>query len=251
MKPIKRIKTNVARTRARIERHSIGFRLLNEDLFRSSLSSVWAFGINALYSIWNLTLGVGSISAWFITMGCYYLAIASMRLRIVRIGLQRKESVDGTVPKRRVVTARSLRFIGVIIILLTIVMIGMVTLTITRGSDAPGNQIIVISQATYTFVKVGIAIKCFAQQNRKDDMLFQAICSLGLVDAAISLLFLQTTMIDTFSTADTSADFREVSTAATGAAICICCLFVGIRLVIKGIAMLRGIQQADNVGATD
>ena len=46
---------------------------------RTLLVAAGSIVVNAAYAAWNLALGVSGVSAWLVTMGCYYAALAVVR----------------------------------------------------------------------------------------------------------------------------------------------------------------------------
>ncbi len=121
---------------------------------RTSPVAAGSLAANAAYAAWNLALGVGGASAWLVTMGCYYAVLAVVRFCCVFRGLVRDSAES----------ERLERAVGGVLAALAMVLSGMVVLTVHGGVDAGGNQIVVISQATYTFLAFAQAIHAFARR---------------------------------------------------------------------------------------
>lgn len=212
-------------------KRELAHKILTVEEARTAVLAGISFAMNALYALGNLILGALGASAWFVTMGAYYLVIATSRLLVVRREVARgAKAADRTDTARR--EARTTRVVGVLMMAMTVVLGGMVLLTVARGFEAPKNEVLVITIATYTFVKVGMAVRGrILSRGAASDPLLKTIRSLSLVDALVSLLSLQATMLDTFGGGER---FRTVMTAATGAAVCAVSLVAGALLVTAG-----------------
>ncbi len=191
---------------------------------RPEASAAAGFACNTVFAAGNIVLGVYFASAWLITMGAYYALLSIMRFVAVRM-LQKRTGDDS--PRKKARQVRTIKLDGILLMVLTLVLSGTVTLTISNGKTLPENEILAIAIATYTFIKLSLAIAGTIGARHTHIALLRALKSIALVDALVSILFLQTILMDTFGGDDT---FRLIMTAATGAVICASSFIIGLLL---------------------
>ena len=215
------VQSAMARAEALAERSPRLGTLLHDRVIRASACTTCGLVANVTYAIWNLVLGVSGGSVWFVTMGCMYFSLAIMRFLAVQRSLAARAGNEGA--------SRSFtRKVGINMLGLAVVLAFAVRFTIERGAGSVGNEIVVITQATYTFLVVSLAVTNFVRARLLGLDVERVLRSVAFVAAIVSLLSLQTTMIDTFGNAE---DFRFVATALTGAGVCLGCAAVGVSLV--------------------
>lgn len=184
---------------------------------RTLLVAAGSIVVNAAYAAWNLALGVSGVSAWLVTMGCYYAALAVVRFCCVFRGLVRDSAES----------ERLERAVGGVLVALAMVLSGMVVLTVHGGVDAGGNQIVVISQATYTFLTFAQAVHAFARR-RGQGSVERSLRGVSVVAALVSMFLLQTTMLATFGS---EPRLFHALTVATGTFVYVACVAVGTSLI--------------------
>ena len=195
--------------------------LLHDRVMRASAFTTCGLVANVTYAVWNLVLGMSGGSVWFVTMGCVYFSLAVMRFLAVQRSVAARAGDEGA--------SRSFtRKVGINMLGLAVVLSFAVRFTIERGAGAVGNEIVVITQATYTFLVVSLAVTNVVRARLLRRDVERVLRSVAFVAAIVSLLSLQTTMIDTFGRA---ADFRFVATALAGAGACLGCAAVGVSLM--------------------
>ena len=67
------------------ERDARASALVHDRTYRASVAAALGLAVNATYAAGNLALGVAGASAWLVTWGCYYAALAAMLLSGVLI----------------------------------------------------------------------------------------------------------------------------------------------------------------------
>ena len=121
---------------------------------------------------------------------------------------------------------------SIYMILLTVILGGMVILTVHSqgGSHYPGVTIYVA--AIYTFIKVPLAARNWIKTTKMETPLLITIRSIGYADACVSVLSLQTAMFSSFSNMGVK-DSRILMNGITGVVVCLMVLGMGIYGVHK------------------
>ena len=189
----------------------------NKDA-RMTFTAAAGFVANAAYALLNLALGMLSASAWLGVMGLYYMVLGMMRFAIalMRVFGSRRPGAD----------RRCARVVGAAMLVMTFALSGVVLLAVSRSERLPGNQILVITQATYTFTMLGIAIRGLVAAKTGAERIQRDVSA---VAALVSMLTLEVTMIDTFGAGQ--EDFRFACTALFGTFVCASCAFFAARLL--------------------
>lgn len=166
-----------------IKKTSYGARFLEDYTFRTILTTLPTFLINVVYTVYNGVIGVINQSAWFITMAVYY------------------------------------SLLGILLLLLNLALSGVVLLTIAKGTAKTHSVIMVISIAAYTFYKITMAVINMVKVRKMQSPSLITIRNIGVADALVSILTLQTTMLASFQ--DTSTIDANQMNGITGLAVCI------------------------------
>lgn len=169
-----------------IKKTSYGARFLEDYTFRTILTTLPTFLINVVYTVYNGVIGVINQSAWFITM---------------------------------ITMAVYYSLLGILLLLLNLALSGVVLLTIAKGTAKTHSVIMVISIAAYTFYKITMAVINMVKVRKMQSPSLITIRNIGVADALVSMLTLQTTMLASFQ--DTSTIDANQMNGITGLAVCI------------------------------
>ncbi len=176
--------------------------------------AVLSLVFNLLYAFYHGALGMLCQSIWFGSMCFYYLLLATMRFVAV-------------LTKKRVRLA--LRFIGSTLASLSIVLSGILYLSLADRTASKYGTITMLTIATYTFAKLTIAIITAIRQRKDPSPVHAMIRAIRYAQLSVSILTMQQSMLLSFG------DGSEGSTLniLTGIAVCLFTLFLGIALLYK------------------
>ncbi len=182
--------------------------------------SILSLIINMVYALYNVILGFYTTSWWFITLAAYYIILSVMRFSIVYSYKKHKDN-NGLFIKR---------FTGIMLIILSIVLIGTVTLTIVNKHGTEYHKIAMITIALFSFVKITLAIINLIKESKRNTHIFKALRSISLADAITTIFSLQTSMLVSFEKmAQSDIDLFNL---LTGCGACIIVMLLGINLVL-------------------
>lgn len=185
----------------------------------------WGFAFNLAYALYNGVLGVLTQSFWFVSMCAYYIMLSTMRFSAVfyeyRKGTEKSISTECFVMK----------FSGVLLMGLAVVLSGLVYLSLAKKIAPQYQEIIMITIATYTFIKITLAIINFIKVKKRKSPLLSTIRNIACADAAASILSLQRSMLVSFGNMENEKIY--MMNVITGAAVCLTVFLLGIRMVMK------------------
>lgn len=116
-----------------------------------------------------------------------------------------------------------------LLLLLNLALSGVVLLTIAKGTAKTHSEIMVISIAAYTFYKITMAVINMVKVRKMQSPSLITIRNIGVADALVSILTLQTTMLTSFQ--DTSTIDANQMNGITGLAVCILIALLGASMI--------------------
>lgn len=201
-----------------LRKKEFGAKMLDDNRYRLAVTATFSFAINIVYAVYNLILGVADRSWWFITMSAYYLVLSIMRMYVVFH--ERKGLADGK---------RVMRLVGVFLLLLSVVLAGSVILSATYDVSKSHHEIIMITIALYTTIKVTLAVMNTVKAQKTNLPFFITLRNIGCADAAASVVSLQRSMFASFG--DVTGQDVFIMNIATGTAAFLIVLIMGIFMI--------------------
>ena len=210
-----------------IKKTSYGARFLEDYTFRTILTTLPTFLINVVYTVYNGMIGVMNQSAWFITMAVYYSLLGIMRYFAVNTERKTSRMENPKLIRKRELSV--IRTDGILLLLLNLALSGVVLLTIAKGTAKTHSEIMVISIAAYTFYKITMAVINMVKVRKMQSPILITIRNIGVADALVSMLTLQTTMLASFQ-GTSSIDANRMN-GITGLAVCILIALLGVSMI--------------------
>ncbi|MDO4352661.1 MAG: hypothetical protein Q4D00_06020 [Clostridia bacterium] len=196
-------------------------KLIHENRFRTEIALYPGFCINVLYVIFKTATGIYYRSAWFLSLGVYYLALAIMRFLLIHYIRLKKETSDKNEELRRY------RMCGCMLFLINIALVGITILAVKKnaGFSYPGYLIYVM--AMYAFYSVITAVMNLVKYRKYGSPILSAAKVINMSTALVSIFSLETAMLAQFGSENTEY-FRVMMTALTG---------TGVSLIVLGMAV--------------
>lgn len=210
----------------KIESTKIGKRALKEPRYRIILSAAFGFFINLLYAIYNGGLGIANRSVWFITMCAYYTILSTMRFSAVLCEYKNSRTASNDMEYF------VMKLSGGLLTALSLVLTGVVYISLTENIAAKHETIVMITIATYTFYKITMAVIRAVKQRKNPSPLLAVIRNIGYADVAASVLTLQRSMFASFG--ELNGRKEHTMNILTGAAVCLFVLILGLLMIVKG-----------------
>lgn len=210
-----------------IKKTSFGARFLEDYTFRTILTTLPAFLINVVYTVYNAVIGIMNHSAWFITMAVYYSLLGIMRYRAVNTERKISRMSDQILIRKKELSV--LRTDGILLLFLNLALSGAVLLTIARGTAKTYSEIMVISIAAYTFYKITMSVINMIKVRKMKSPILITIRNIGVADALVSMLTLQMTMLASFQ--KTSSIDANRMNGITGLAVCLLIVALGVSMI--------------------
>ncbi len=213
------------RARARLQAGKFTGKLTGNYPFRTRVFAGCSLAINLAFVAFNTLFAVLTSYAWYGALAGYYFLLGGLRGGVFYLDKRAKGRED--YDRLRV---RNYRLCGVALLLLDVAMSAAVTLMVVAQKPIKYTEITAIVFASYSVYKISFAIWNIFKARKTKDLQVQAFRNIGLADAAVSLLSLQTTLIATFSV---EGESMLALNAITGAFVCLFTIGLGIIMIVR------------------
>ena len=112
------------------------------------------FSFNFIFAVYNCILGITSSSMWFLTVGAYYIILSVMRISVIAF-----------LSKDRKNEYFIMKFTGVMIFILALILCFIVYMTVGQEGATKHHEIVMITIALYAFTKITLAIIGFIKSS--------------------------------------------------------------------------------------
>ena len=211
-------------------------KLISERTFRTEMALYPGFCINVMYVIFKTSLGIYYCSAWFISLGVYYLALAIMRFMLIHYMRFRRKTADRNDELRRY------RMCGCMLFLINAALVVITILAVKRndGFTYPGYLIYIM--AMYAFYSVITAVINLVKYRKYGSPVLSAAKVINMSTALVSIFSLETAMLEQFGGENTE-HFRVIMTAFTGAGVSFVVIGMALFMIIwSGILIKRNME---------
>lgn len=194
--------------------------------FRTILTSTFALAMSIFNSVLNAYLGISERSIWFGALAAYYIFLALMRSGLLVYHRTKKDyETEGLTRAKRYMLC------GILLLILNAALSSAIAQMIFDDRGFSYKDWLIFAFAAYAFYKIIMAVRNAIKARRQDDLTIQAIREINLVDAAVSILALQTALLHTFG--DGSIDISLFNTL-TGSAVSIFSVGLSIMMIVRG-----------------
>lgn len=206
--------------------NQISRRIMENWGFRTILTSTVALLMSIFNSILNGYLGITERSIWFGALAAYYIFLAIMRLALLVYHRARRDYESEGLTR-----AKRYMLCGVLLLILNAALSSAIAQMIFDDRGFEYKDWLIFAFAAYAFYKIIMAVINALRARRQDDLTIQAIREINMVDAAVSILALQTALLHTFG--DGSVDISLFNTL-TGSAVSIFSVGLSIMMIVRG-----------------
>lgn len=225
----------------KISKFPLGERLVNNVVFRTEVALYPAVIINLGYAAVHLGSGVYYHSSWSLSLAGYYIVLGTMRFLLLRRMDWHAAGKNRTAELRRYLAC------GALLLLINqfLIIICAFMFYQNRSYDYPGS--LIYAMAIYTFYALILAITNFIKFRNHPSPVFSAAKIISLTAALVSILSLETAMIDHFGELS-QEHFRRVMTGAVGAGVCAIVFSMAVFMIVRARKELRQLQHEGKGG---
>ncbi len=195
-----------------VQRNNIFVHKFTTDPFlRVKFSLPASIIFDIVYIVMQCVLGLINMSFWFYVLAGYYTALLVMRIFLFY------DFKPGSTSTRNSTQVRL--FIGISLIFMNLALIFMVFYIVIYGRGFTTGWLCSVAMFSYTVGALITATVGVIKYRKLHSPALTASKVINFTAAAVSMLILETVLIDTFGSAE-SFEFRRRVTAITGTAVC-------------------------------
>ncbi len=195
--------------------------------FKTLTNAAASFFVTALFALYNGFLGIYYSSVWNGCICVYYILLAVTRGMIPiteKKNLSRAEKADAY-------RKRTFKIISVVILMMNLALVIPISLMVLNSRPVNMGLIPAIAMAAYTTYKVVIASINIKRMKRSSNILVRELRTINFIDALVSVLTLQNTLIIVNRTEESGDMF--VLTAVSSAVIYLVILALSVWRIFK------------------
>ena len=200
--------------------------------FKTVTAALGSLFVTALFALYNGFLGVYHASLWHGSICVYYLVLVGLRTMIIAARKNAERKADLKRAQKKVYTASA-----ALLLFLNLCLVVPVSLMVLRQKPVNMSLIPAIAMAAYTTYKVVMASVNLKRRKRSSNRLVRLLRTISFIDALVSVLSLQNTLI-MVNMKDDGSEMLTL-TAITSAAIMLTVLVLSVVAMIKGVAGLK------------
>lgn len=178
---------------------------------------------NGAYAVLQFCLGIKHASLWYFSLFAYYASLAFMRLYLVEYTVKKTKDIKQEIKRYR--------NCGKVFLLLNLSLSVMTFYMIRDDRTIKHHRITVIAMATYTFVSFTFAVINVIKYRKYNSPVLSATKSVSLASSCVSMMTLENTMLNAFSTGNTAE--RVLFLTVTGFTISLFITAVAVYMIVQ------------------
>jgi len=198
-------------------------------------SLIW----NITFAIFQLALGFYFKSFWFYSMFAYYVMLGIIRFYLLKYTRKYKANEQEQIELKKYIIS------GWLLLAMNLTLGVIVFFMVYWNKTFYHHMITTIAMAAYTFFTFTFAIINLIKYKKYKSPVYSAAKSISLINGAVSMLTLETTMLTTFGT-NNSPLFSQIMLSATGIAVIGFAITMAIIMIIKGNKQIKEIKIPQN-----
>lgn len=216
-------------------RNRYAVRWREDPQLRVNLTLYGALIWNIAYAVFQLGIGLWHQSFWFFSLAAYYLSLAVMRFWLLRYTRTHKPGED------LIRELKNYRACGWVFLCMNLALSLMIFFMVYWNRTFRHSEITTIAMAAYTFASFTMAIINLVRYRKYKSPVYTASRIISFAAAAVSMITLESTMLNTFGSAD-DPFFRQVMLALTGAVVSVMIMVMAIVMIVGATKELKKIR---------
>jgi len=192
------------------------------------ISLIW----NIIFATFQLGLGFYFKSFWYCAMFVYYVILGVMRFFLVKHTRKYKANEQEHTELKKYIIS------GWLLLVMNVTLAVIVFFMVYWNRTFYHNMITTIAMAAYTFITFTFAIVNLIKYKKYRSPVYSAAKTITLIAGAVSMLTLETTMLTTFGTSESTL-FNQIMLSLTGAAVIGFAITMAIIMIVKGNKKLK------------
>lgn len=198
-------------------------------------SCMWNFA----YALFQLGLGFFHSSFWFLSLAIYYVSLAAMRSFLA---LHTKKYSPG---ERMRAELTKYRVCGWVFLITNLALSLMIFFMVYWGRTFDHHEITTIAMAAYTFTSLTFAVINVVKYRKYNSPVYSASKAISLASALVSMLTLESTMLNTFGQESMDMVSRRIMLGASGGVISALIIAMAIYMIAHSTKKIKQMKTED------
>lgn len=205
-------------------------RMVNDFSFRTILFTYVSFTLNVLFALAKGVTGWLFASWWLVSLSAYYLLLCISKFLLLSVSHRLDKLENKSIRQQK--EWKAYRICGIILLVMTLVLFGVVVLIVTEGNEFTYDGTLIFVVAMYDFYCLIASIIYMIRTRKQHTPVIVAIKTVGFATALVSMLSLQTAMFASFGT-DSDAVFKDLMNLISGCGVCVLLFSMGLIMIIQ------------------
>jgi len=220
------------------EKNPLSAKLVSDFSYRTMMIASFSLFLNIVMTAFKMVTGWYYASVWLMALSGYYIILIISRFVFIGYGRRKRKLTDAN--KILIHEWKAYRVCGIMLLVLTVFLQGVVILIVRDGQGFAYHEIVVIAIAAYDFYCLGNAIFYMIVKRKKHSPIVNSIKSISLASSLVAILSLQTAMFSSFG-GESQILLRQIMNLATGTAVCLFLIILGIIMLVRANKELKQI----------
>ena len=205
-------------------------RMATQYGYRTVIFAMGSIVVSFAFAAFNAVIGITERSVWNGALAAYYFILMTMRAVLVFWhGKKRRLKKRETQTELKIGELKRYRTCGILLLVLQFAFSAAIIQVVMSERVFERTGLVIYVSAVYTVYKVTMAIINTVKAHKNDDMTVQAIRSINLVDALVSILALQTAMLFEFGG---EVDY-SFANGMVGMGVCAVAAILGVYMIVN------------------
>ena len=213
--------------------------------FKTAVFALISFIITIAFAVMNLVSAITYRLIWYGALAAYYFVLVFFRGGVLFANNKCAKKFADDEDKYELCKWKIYLSSGAFLILLEFAMVGAVTQMMLSERPTQSGMIMAISNATYAFYKITMAIINLVRARKLNNPVTQSLRNLNFADACMSIVSLTVLMISTFDSSDNSEAMQYVK-YVVGFVGCAVIIAVATVMIIRASKNLQNIKETQN-----
>ncbi len=207
--------------------------LMRNYSFRTIVFAFFPFLMSIAFGVLNGYKGIALQSIWFGALAAYYVFLALLRGGVLIHKRRREENSELS-------DAKTYYNCGIILLILNAALSSAIAQMIFDDQAFSYADWTIFAYAAYAFFKITMSIIHLFRAKKQDDLIIMAIRNVNFIDAAVSILALQTALLHTFTTGNVNI---STFNTLTGIAVSTVSISLAILMIRKGYKQTKELKR--------
>ncbi len=209
--------------------------------FRTVVFAIFSFAMSIAYAVMQGYVAIKNLSVWYGALATYYVVLAFVKGGLLNSKRSaKKRAKKGQDYTKNMINVYGLTGIGLFV--LTVALSSTIWNMVSRANTFSYPGFTIFASAAYAFYKISMAIYNFVKARRFDDLTVRAIRNVNLSDALVSILALQTALLDQFGDGNQN---NWIFNLITGIAVSAIIIAVAIIMFIQSRKMFKKLKREE------